>query len=181
MASKNENHTSRQALKEENEAKNVKYKPLPCEWNIHFYYLIASFLHTQSPNNIIISKSSANDMRNNKNNSWTTYFIVREMYSNLRIEHSVLFLLHLSRSLWTHFWCLFILHFTQMTTIELCWKHCQEFLTLITLMLLISMWVFFRTFLSWHKTGDNDTFFFTNRAWSTRMLTLQHKDLWMRR
>lgn len=34
MASKNENHTSRQALKEENETKNVKYKPLPCEYDI---------------------------------------------------------------------------------------------------------------------------------------------------
>lgn len=32
MASKNENHTARQAMKEENEAKNVKFKPLPCKF-----------------------------------------------------------------------------------------------------------------------------------------------------
>jgi len=38
MASKNENYSTRQAMKEENEAKNVKLKPVPCmsSFNILF-------------------------------------------------------------------------------------------------------------------------------------------------
>lgn len=32
MATKNENHTAKQAMKEENDTKNIKFKPLPCEY-----------------------------------------------------------------------------------------------------------------------------------------------------
>lgn len=38
MASKCENHSIRHAMKEENESKNVKFKPVPCKYMYFFNY-----------------------------------------------------------------------------------------------------------------------------------------------
>lgn len=44
MASKGENHSIRHAMKEENEAKNVKFKTVPCKYLDYYIKLSLSII-----------------------------------------------------------------------------------------------------------------------------------------